>query len=174
METLSAASKIRSNIQELFEAKSLAENAYIRFLLGKDLNVLFPMEEVRESLLIDTEQITPLPSMHPSTIGMINSRDRVFCIFDLAQILKLPSWSISPRQYQVIVMQTKDELPIYVGLAVAQLQGIIRLSEGEIQENSAGVSSTFTDYISGVVEQESNALPILDFNLILQALTQMG
>ena len=174
MSDQSAVSKVQANLDELFKGSLASGDAYIKFQLGTETTALLSMKQVQKSLIVEAEKITTLPSMPESTIGIISSRDRVFCIFDLAQILKLSSWSISPRQYQVIVLQTKDELPIYVGLAVAQLQGIIRLSEGEIQDNSAGVSSTFTDYISGVVEQESNALPILDFNLILQALTQMG
>ena len=174
MSDQSAVSKVQANLDELFKGSLASGDAYIKFQLGTETTALLSMRQVQKSLIVETEKITTLPSMPESTIGIISSRDRVFCIFDLAQILKLPSWSISPRQYQVIVLQTKDELPIYVGLAVTQLQGIIRLSEGEIQANSAGVASTFTDYISGVVEQESNTLPILDFNPILQALTQMA
>ncbi|MGF1541456.1 MAG: chemotaxis protein CheW, partial [Pleurocapsa sp.] len=87
----SAASRIQANLQELFQANLAPGDAYIRFQLTSDMTALISMEQVQESLVIEAEKITPLPCMPESIIGIMNSRDRVFCVFDLAQLLSLNS-----------------------------------------------------------------------------------
>ena len=166
----SAASRIQANLQDLFKAQLAPGNAYIRFQLTTDMTAFLSMDRVQESLVVDTEKITPLPSMPESVIGMMSSRNRVFCVFDLAQVLALPSTLISPRQYQVIVLQTTDE-QLYVGFAVNRLQGMVRLPAAKIQSSLDGFSSSLAFYLDGAVLEAEMAIPVLDFNSILQSLT---
>ena len=70
--------------------------------------------------------------MPQSVIGIMNSRDRVFCVFDLAQLLGLPTKLFTPRQYQIIVLQTTSPTPVRLGLAVNTIQGIMRLASEQI------------------------------------------
>lgn len=166
----SAASRIQANIQDLFKAKLTPGNAYIRFQLTTDMTAFLSMETVEESLAIEPEKITPLPSMPESVIGIVNSRNRVFCVFDLAQVLALPSSLISPQQYQIIVLQTTEEQPLYVGLAVARIQGIVRFPATKIHSSLHGFSSEMAFYLSGTVLEAETAIPVLNFNSILLTL----
>lgn len=170
MSKQSAASRVQENLQELFKSNLAPGNAYIKFQLTSDIAALLSMKLVQESLIVEAEQITALPNMPESNIGMMNSRDRVFCIFDLAQLLSLPTKLIAPRQYQIIILQTQTEPQIHVGLAVAQLQGIMRLTTEQIQFSTDAVNSNITPYISGVYQQQETKIPILQFKLILKAL----
>jgi positive phototaxis protein PixI len=170
MSTSSPASRIQANLQELFEGKIASGDAYIKFKLTSKITALLSMNQVQESLIVEAAKITPLPSMPKSTIGMINSRDRVFCIFDLAQLLNLPTVLITPSQYQIIVLQTTGESSILVGLAVMGLQGIIRLTSKQIPSaNSNVVNSSLAPFVSGVVQQETTMM-VLELANILQAL----
>ena len=129
---------------------------------------------MQESLLVEAEKITPLPSMPESVIGIMSSRDRVFCVFDLAQLLTLSSRLISPRQYQIIVLQTTAEPLIYIGFAVTRLQGIVRLPIQEIQSSSDAFPSNIAPYLCGAVQQEEAIIPVLDLNGISEALTKVS
>lgn len=170
MSTSSPASRIQANLQELFEGKIASGDAYIKFKLTSKITALLSMNQVQESLIVEASKITPLPSMPKSTIGMINSRDRVFCIFDLAQLLNLPTVLITPNQYQIIVLQTTGESSILVGLAVMGLQGIIRLTSKQISSaNSDVVNSSVAPFVSGVVQQETTMM-VLELANIVQAL----
>ena len=174
MTTSSPASRIQANLQELFQADLAPGDAYIRFQLTSDMTALLSMEQVQESLVVETEKITPLPSMPESVIGIMSSRDRVFCLFDLAQLLTLPSSLIAPRQYQIIVLQTNSEQPIYIGLAVTCLQGIVRLTTEQIQSSLAAFPSKIVPYLCGAVQEEETMIPVLEFNHISKALTTVN
>jgi positive phototaxis protein PixI len=171
MSTSSAASRIQANLQELFEGKIASGDAYIKFKLTPKVTALLSMKQIQESLIVEAAKITPLPSMPKSTIGMMNSRDRVFCIFDLAQLLTLSSELISSRKYQVIVLQTMNEPSIFIGLAVNQLQGIVRLSANTIQSPLDDTHDRIVSFLDGVVQEGETIIPILEFNRILSVLT---
>ncbi|MEM8828018.1 MAG: chemotaxis protein CheW [Cyanobacteria bacterium P01_G01_bin.19] len=171
MQTFSAAAKVQSNLSELFQSKLAPGDAYVKFQLTSGITAFLSMQQVKESLIVDVAQITPLPNMPEFAIGIINSRDRVFCIFDLSLLLKVSTESINSRQQQIIVFQTTGDPGIYVGLAVAQLQGIIRISQEDIQPYVDDADSAITPYISGSIVQEETSIPILSFERILQSLT---
>lgn len=174
MSTSSAASRVRANIKELFQANLSPGDAYIRFQLTSEMTALLSMEQVEESLIIEVEQITPLPSMPESVIGIISSRNHVFCVFDLARFLKLPSGLITPRQYQIIVLQTTSEPPIYIGLAVTSLQGIVRLPTEKIQSSISDFSSEIAPYLCGALSEDETMIPVFEFNRISEALSYVS
>ncbi len=174
MTASSPAARIQAHLQELFKADLAPGDAYIRFQLTSDMTALLSTKQVQESLLVEAEKITPLPSMPESVIGIMSSRERVFCVFALAQLLTLPSRLISPRQYQIIVLQTTSEPPIYIGLAVTRLQGILRLPPEQIQSSLDAFPSNIAPYLCGVVQQEEAIIPVLDFNGISEALTTLN
>ena len=174
MSTSSAAARVRANIKELFQANLSPGDAYIRFQLTSEMTALLSMNQVQESLIVEVEQITPLPSMPESVIGILSSRNHVFCVFDLARFLKLPSGLITPRQYQIIVLQTTSEPSIYIGLAVTNLQGIVRLPTEKIQSSTTAFSSDLAPYLCGVVSEEDKMIPIFEFNRISEALSYIS
>ena len=173
MTTSSAASRIQANLQELFKANLAPGDAYIRFQLTPDMTALLSMRQVQESLIVEAEKITTLPNMPESVIGIMSSRDRVFCVFDLAQFLALPSRLIAPRQYQIIVLQTTSKQPIYMGLAVNRLQGIVRLPTEQILRSLEAFPSNIAPYLEGAVQEDASMIPILEFNRISVALTKI-
>lgn len=169
MSNQSAASRVQANLQELFKSNLDPGNSYIKFELTSDITALLSMEQVQESIVVRAEQITTIPGMPKSALGMINSRDRVFCVFDMAQLLGLPSNLTHTRQYQIIVFQAGLS-SILVGFAVGQLQGIQRLLVNQIELPSQDVVSNFNACVSGVVKGD-RSLSVLDLSRILNTLT---
>lgn len=170
----SAASRVQATVQDLFKAKLTPGNTYIRLQLTSDLTVLLPMEWVQCSLIVEAEQITPLPRMPESFIGIMSHRDRVFCVYDLAKLLALDSELIAPRKYQIIVLQIITEQPIYVGFAITQLQGIMRLTYGQIQSTSNTLPTQIVPYICGGIKEAEKMIPVLELNWILETLTTLS
>ena len=168
MSASSPASRIQAHLQELFQKNSVSGNPYIKFQLTPEITALLSMERVQETLIVEAVQITPLPSMPESVIGIMNSRDRVFCIFDLPRLLTLPYSSLTPRQYQIVVLQTNSETPIYLGLAVNNIQGIMRLTSEQIGSSTDAISPELVRYVSGVVNSDT---PVLEFDRILDSIT---
>lgn len=172
MTQFSPAAKIQANLQELFQGNLSPGGAYIRFQFAADMTALLSTERVQWSLIIEGDKITPLPSMPKSVLGIMSSRDRVFCVFDLAKLLNFPSRLTASHQYQVIVLQTNPEQPVYLGLAVTHLQGIMRLPMSEIiKPPIATFPANIISYLSGAVQEEDAIVPVLDLNQILTLIT---
>lgn len=170
----SPAAKIQANLKDLFKANLAPGEPYIQFQLTTEMSALLSMEQVQESLVVEAEYITPLPNMPKSVIGIMNVRDRVFCVFDLAQILSLPCRSISPQQYQIIVVEVSKAIAseqeiLYLGLAIEKLQGMTRVTSEQINSNTDYFSSSLASYLQGYVTKESKPIPILSLEKIAQA-----
>lgn len=173
MSASSPAARIQANLQELFQGNSASGSPYIKFQLTPEITALLSMEQVQETSIVDAALITPLPSMPPSVIGIMNSRDRVFCVFDLARLLTLPNRLVAPRRYQIIVLQTTDPTPIQLALAVNSVQGIMRIAAEQIQSpmDNHNLSANIAPYVSGVVTAEKIATPVLEFDRILETIS---
>ena len=168
-----AASRVQDKLNDLFESKLTPGKAYIKFQLASNIAALLSMDRVEESMIVEADQLTALPGMPKSAIGIMSSRDRVFCVFDLSQLLALPSSLINPRQYSIVVLQTTNEPPINVGFAVNQLQGIVRFLDEDIKSSLDGVPDSFVDCVSGTIQQEfTSTIPILKLDSILASLNQ--
>lgn len=170
MSASSPAARIQTNLQELFQGKSASGTPHIKLQLTSQVVALLSMERVQETLIVGAGQVTLLPSMPPSVIGIMNSRDRVFCVFDLAQLLGLPVRLATPRQYQVIVLQTTGSTPMQIGLTVNNLQGIVRLTAEQIQAASDAVPANIKPYTFGEISTEQGTIPILAFERIIDAI----
>ncbi len=174
MKTFNAASLVRGSLQDdRFRANSSPGEAYIKFQLARKLPALLSMKQVRGSMIVPADKITFMPSMPTSTIGITGYRDRVFCVFDLAQLLGFPAELVSPRQYQIIVLQTATKNPIYIGFAVPHLQSIVRLTAEQILFSLDAFPSTIVPYLHGAVIEEENAIPILEFERIVSSLDDL-
>ncbi|GAB4524736.1 MAG: hypothetical protein Tsb0014_03470 [Pleurocapsa sp.] len=174
MKTTSAASRIQANLKDLFEANLAPGDSYIRFQITPEMTALLSMKQVQESLIIAADKITPLPNMPKSVIGIINSRDRVFCVFDLAHLLTLPSSLISPRQYQIVVLEVAEIFSsvqsLYLGLVVHRLQGITRLTTEQFQL-PANLPANLTPYVRGCIGENEQQILILDSKAIATTLS---
>lgn len=175
MKTFNAASKVRASLQnDLSRIDSSPGEAYIRFQLTKQLPALLSMKHLQGSMVVPADKITFMPSMPTSVIGIIGSRDRVFCVFDLAELLGFPSELTFSRQYQIIVLQTATKKPIYLGFAVTHLQSIVRLTTEQISLSLDAVPPQIVPYLVGTVLEEKMAIPILEFERILDSLERLA
>lgn len=169
----SAVSRIQDNLQELFKGKLAPGEAYIKFQLTTEITALLSMARVQESLIVQAKQITALPGMPKSVIGMMNSRDRVFCVYDLPHLLNLPSTLMSSQQYQVVVLEisellAKEEI-LKVGLAVEQIGGITRLATSDFHP-AHNVPDCLTPYVISSTGDSPQQL-VLDVAAIIKTIS---
>ena len=178
MSTSTPASKVQEILPQLFKASLTPGKPYIQFQLTEQITALMPLEQVHESIIVEATEISLLPSMHESVMGIMSSRNHVFCVIDLAQLLMLDSTLISSRQYQIIVVrlspnksspETSSQGNSFLGIAVSQLQGITRLAEEKFGSPTEKVPSSLTPYLSGAVVVEEQQMLVLDPQAIAKA-----
>ncbi len=169
--TASSASlfRLQELLPQLFQSKTLSGQPYLRFLLHEGVGALIPMEEVQESLMVPAEQVTPLPNMTPAVMGLMSSRDNVFCLVNLGRMLGYPSSIASRRRYPVIVIRVPDsgyqgtsENEAFLGLAVSQIQGVVRLEPQQLQAKNELCPANLNPYVMGTGEPDEQLAYILD------------
>jgi twitching motility protein PilI len=126
------------------------------------------MEYVKESLLVPAENITPLPNMSGAVMGLMSSRDRVFCVIDLAQLVGISSLSTYARQCHIIVVRIfQSEKELLLGIAVNRVQGITRVRSEEMTSPPRDFLPSLTPYVRGCVMDKEQELLVLDRGAII-------
>ncbi len=182
MSQTSSLSRLQELLPQIFQATELPGESYLRCQLKPNLSALMSMEYVQESLLVPREQITTIPNMSPSVIGVMNSRDHVFFVIDLAQLLGLSSPSLC-RQYHTVVIRVSQfvsehfvyEGELFVGLAFNKIQGLTRVLPDTIYSPSDTEELPQEDLFSPLIPytkqwmiDSEKQLPILDVATIVQ------
>lgn len=174
----SVSSKLRELLPQLFEKTRVKGDRYLRFQISSELTTLIPIDYVRESLVIERNQITPLPKMSPFVMGVINSRDRVFLVMDLPLLLELTPISTYAREYNLVVINVASffenkSSELWLGLGVNKIQGITR-TETKPQKHYP-FSSPFSEqtqhllkYINGWIVDGNQSLGVLDLGKIVK------
>jgi positive phototaxis protein PixI len=177
MSQSSSLSRLQELLPQLFQSTQLPGDPYLRCQLVPEVSALLSMAYVQESLLVPGEKITPIPNMSPFVIGLMNSRDRVFCAIDLAQLLGLSSPYSYSRQYHIIVIrvsqfldrQSASEQELLLGLVVNRVQGITRVMSDAMRSPQGNFPPSLTPYIRGCVVEKDQPLPVLDPGAIANA-----
>jgi positive phototaxis protein PixI len=192
MSTSTSLARLEQLLPQLFQASSPEGNAYLRFQLTADIAAAISMDRVEASLLVPFDLITPLPNLPEAVIGIINTRDRFFCVFDLAQLLMLPSTLISARQYHTIVLRVNvDNLPadsfssdnnialieareLFIGIAVERIQGIVRFTADKLQSPELDAPDRLLPYLCGVIVEDGKQILVLDIESISDAIYKLN
>ena len=167
--------KLQQLLPQLFQPIEVSGDPYLRFQLTPFIPALLSMERVAEAMLVPANSISPLPNMPAFTIGMINARDRVFCIVDLAQLIGVASPLLNQQEYQVIVMNLPDTNPAVnsppttklLGLAVSRVQGISRLSTEQWQTVGRKVPEMLAPYLQGCLWENNQQIVVMNTESIL-------
>ena len=134
------------------------------------------MEFVQESLLVPGEQITFLPNMSSSVMGLTTSRDRVFFVIDLPLMLGLASPCPLLQTYQMIVLRisslmsqpTKTDKELFLGLVVPRIQGVIRVMSQDREPHQEAFPQSLLPFIQNTIKEGENHLHILNLVSIIE------
>lgn len=175
MATTSSLSKLQTLLPELFQSTKLSGKRYLRFELTSKFSALIAMDYVQESLLVSAENITAIPNMAKSVMGLMNSRDRVFCVIDLAQLLEVSSLNSYSQNYHLIVIRIQPTFlseadlkkELLIGIAVNKIQGITRLPDEQIQVPLDDSHPILFPYLQGTFVNQEEELLILNMETII-------
>lgn len=148
----------------------VAGDAYLKFRLNSKTPAAFSMRSVQEAIVLPTRRLTPMPNMPAPMMGLMNRRSRVIWVVDLAQLLGVSSLDFNMQQYTLILIQV-GMVPL--GLAVQQVEGMMRLQPQEIQAPVGQMSMALLPYVHGCALQSHDTKPemmlVLDAEAIIQA-----
>jgi positive phototaxis protein PixI len=147
----------------------LAGDAYLKFRLNAQTAAVFSMRSVQEAIVLPIRRLTPIPNVLPALMGLMNRRSRVIWVVDLAQLLELSSLDFNAQQHSIILIQVGS---VPLGLAVQQVEGMVRLETSQIQSPVGQVSTALVPYLRGCALQQAQKpemLLVLDPEAIIHA-----
>lgn len=145
------------------EDKSLGDS-YLKFQLTSQTPAILAMEYIQEVLVVPAARITLMPNVPECVLGLLNRRNRVLWVIDLAQMLKLHLPEINPQQYNVVIMRV-GQVPL--GLVVHEISGVTRFKIEDIQSEKGLLTSFLNTYLDGCIMQNKEILLILNAKAIM-------
>ncbi|NEP61795.1 MAG: chemotaxis protein CheW [Symploca sp. SIO2G7] len=171
--SLKPTSRLQQLLPELFNPKPVSGEQFLRLQLTSELTIAIALSWVEETLLVDTQWVTPMPNMPPYTLGLMSSKSRVFWATDLIQLLKLPVEFTTSQNYEVVVIralandgQPLQDEPLFLGLVVPKIRGAVRLTREEIVSPLNEVDENLQPYLSGQVFVDGETVLILSAEAI--------
>lgn len=165
MNNLTTTDRLENLLPQLFSQQQREGNYYLRLQLTEETNILLDLSYVRESLTINSSQITPVPNLPEYVVGMMSSRNQVFFALDLAHLAGFPPATLNQREYQTVVVQIgsshknvqSDEFNLY-GLTVMRVQGISRILPGKFAQSIAEAPENIRNFVQGsILETDGDA-----------------
>ncbi len=161
--------RLQQLLPQLFEPVAVVGDPYLRFQLTAEIPALLSMDRVQEALLVPASSISPLPNLPDFAIGMMNARDRVFCVVDLGQLLGLPSLPVNPRNYQIIIInfrslgtESHDVPEKYLGLAVLKVAGVARFETQPLPMLAENSPTCLEPYLLGSLTEKNRQISVLN------------
>ena len=135
---------------------------YVKVQLDKYTSAILSMDYVQEVLIVPISRISPMPNMPHCILGLLNRRNRVLWVIDLAQVLNL-SLDTNAQQYHIVIILVNQ---VSLALVVQEVKGVIRFTPDCIQSSIEQACSDITDYIHGWAVQAQETLMVLNAETI--------
>lgn len=146
------------------EIEKSSGDRYLKFHLEPQTPAILAMDQVQEVLIIPNRRITPMPNMPQCVQGLLNRRNRVLWVVDLAQMLGMQSLGTNAQQYNILIIQAKQ---ITLGLLVQEVKGVIHFTSDLIQAPAELVTSALIPYVYGCIFQEQEVLLVMNAQAIV-------
>jgi len=139
-------------------------NKYLSFRLGKQI---FGASILSVQEIIEYEEVTPVPMMPDFICGVINLRDHVVPVVDLAKRLGNEGVQVNRRTCIVIVEIYMDDTELEVGLIVDAVSDVVDLTDKEIEVTPSFGGKLRTDFIKSMAKCDGRLFILLDLQRLL-------
>lgn len=150
----------------LSQADSTLGDAYLRFQLDQQTPAILSMKYAQEVLIVPVRRITPMPNMPECVLGLLNWRNQVLWVIDLALMLKLQPLMTTAQQYHMVIIRV-GQVPL--GLVVQEVKGVTRFTTDSIQSPMEVVTSGLIPYLYGCILQKQEILLVLNAEAIIHS-----
>ncbi len=98
--------RLQQLLPQLFDAHLPTGDRYLKVDLDAHNSALIALEDIRESMQTSIHSVTPIPNMPTCILGLMNARNQVLGLVDLALLMKRALPVARGQYYSVVVVQT--------------------------------------------------------------------
>ena len=143
------------------------QETYLRFQLEQHTPAILAVEYVQEVLIVPTRRLTPMPNMPKYMLGLLNRRNRVLWVIDLAKMLNLQAFDADTRQYNIAIVQVGQ---VSLGLVVHAVKDVTRFTRDRVQSVQGLVTTALAPYLHGCILQQKEIMLVLNAEAIVHSL----
>ncbi|GAC1470444.1 MAG: chemotaxis protein CheW [Chamaesiphon sp.] len=141
-------------------------DTYLKLQLERQTVAILSMQYAQEVVVVPMGRITPIPRMPFCVRGLLNQRNKLLWVVDLAHLLGLEPVDANLQQYNVAIIRA-GQVPL--GLLVQEVKGVMRFTRDRIQSPIGNVSSGLTPYLQGCILEPMQLLLVLDAETIVSS-----
>lgn len=145
-----------------------------QFLLYGQGASLFAVDliTVREVLAPIELAISPVPNARSFLLGLMNLRGEILAVADFGRFINTTPTNLHHPHSRILVLevinpQNPRTLPVRVGMAVSQVQGVASLYPDQVV-SAVEVSEELAPFLRGLYDDNGRLLMILDVEAIAQ------
>lgn len=146
-----------------------------KFLLFRQRASYFAIDLTRvcEVLCLKDQSIAPVPNTAAFILGLTNLRGEILVVADFGRLVNAGAVELDQPQSRILILEIPDPqnlkfLPLHIGLAVSQVEGVISLHTDQIV-SAMDVSQELAPVLKGLYDYEGRFLMILDAEAIAQS-----
>jgi positive phototaxis protein PixI len=153
-------------LPNLFNPQQRTGESFLRLQITPELTVAIALDWVEETRLVMATDLTPIPNMPPHVLGLISTKGQVFWLLSLAQLFGLPPAQENLQRYEVAIIRAfvgaDQPEELFLGLAVQQIKGSIRLGVKEFVPIDDTVAPAIAPFLIGYAAKAEESLLILN------------
>jgi chemotaxis signal transduction protein len=130
---------------------------------------LFGLDILKSREVFPLPQITPVPNTSTFVIGVFNLRGEIYPLFDISTILGMPGRSVQTTD-MVVLLEEGDHV---IGILADRVHGVRMLSSNLIKPAQGSIPKTMMEYVTGMIEDKSSEVFLLNIERILSAVTEV-
>jgi purine-binding chemotaxis protein CheW len=128
----------------------------------------FAINVVEVISILEMTEITKIPKSPEFMKGVINLRGKVLPVIDIRKLFLLEEKEYDEKTCIIVTEGEKENKSFQVGFIVDNVQSVLDFEEGNIKDKPyVGNNNTFSEYISGIYEEDGKFIMILDFDKLL-------
>ena len=143
---------------------SSAENKYLLFLVG---GVLYAIEALKASEIVEYSSITKVPMMSSYVKGVTNIRGNIVPVIDLLDRFGLGNTQKSDKTSIVVVNYNKGEMPMQIGIIIDEVYEVDNIDPSDIKKAPEFGSKIHAKFILNMGKYDKKYIPILNTDTIL-------
>jgi positive phototaxis protein PixI len=158
--------RLQQLLPQLFNPQQQIGESFLRLQINAELTVAISLDWVEETRLVMAQDLTPMPNMPPHILGLINTKGQVFWLMSLAQLLGVKATQENSQRYEVVVIRAflgaDQQEELFLGLAVDQIRGSIRLEMDNFTPVDTSISSQLAPFLIGYAQTAQESVLILN------------
>jgi purine-binding chemotaxis protein CheW len=153
-----------TNVDEVLDNTSTAEDQYLLFLAGGEL---YAIEALKAQEIVEYISVTKVPMMNSFVKGVTNIRGNIVPVIDLTDRFGLGVTKIGDKTSIVVVNYTKDDETTQIGVMIDEVYEVDRILSTDLRKTPEFGSKVNSRYILNMGKYENRYIPILNTNTIL-------